>query len=294
MRRTLNGKALALSVALLAAVSCRSPAPGPDNTAGGPEVRFLLTFDDGPSVGDGYNPTLAIVHQLANNDLQPGIRAIFFVQTGHPKGGGSPRGHEIMRCIHEQGHLLGIHSTSPAGHVAHTALPTDVLMDQLHHAQGLIRRITGSSPQFVRPPFGACDSRTRTVYASLGLDVLMADVRARDGLIYGYRASLWRRAHMRAALQALRQTASPDATTAVIVNFHDVNPYTARHMTEYLHIVVEEARRAGFAVPERPFYDDPGDIARVASAHRLTPPGPAIAATIVTPPVPVPLAPSPR
>jgi hypothetical protein len=58
----------------------------------------------------------------------------------------------------------------------------------------------------------------------------------------------------------------------VIVSFHDVNPYTARHMTEYLHLLVEEARHAGFSVPERPFLDRTEDVVSAAARRRLDPP----------------------
>ena len=45
------------------------------------KIRFLLTFDDGPSIQADDNPTLSILEQLAVNDVQPGIKAVFFVQT---------------------------------------------------------------------------------------------------------------------------------------------------------------------------------------------------------------------
>jgi peptidoglycan/xylan/chitin deacetylase (PgdA/CDA1 family) len=175
--------------ALLTLASCHSIDPGLRPAAAAPSLRLMITFDDGPSIRSDYNPTLAILRQLATNDVQPGIKALFFVQTEHKKGGGTPQGRDIMRQAHEQGHVIGIHSTSPRGHIAHTTLPTDVLMGELQQARGVIRNCTGSSPKFIRPPYGACDVRTRTVYAQLGLDVVMADVSARDGLIYGYKAS---------------------------------------------------------------------------------------------------------
>jgi peptidoglycan/xylan/chitin deacetylase (PgdA/CDA1 family) len=251
--------------------SCRSP-PAPDPLAKQPCIRFLLTFDDGPSTRKPYNPTLAIINQLATNDVQPGIKAIFFVQTENRRGGGTPEGREIMRYAHEQGHVIGIHSVSPEGHIAHTTLPTEVLIHELQQAQDLIRRITGSPPRFVRPPYGTFNLRTRTIYANLGLDVLMADVSARDGIIYGFKTSPWRRTHMFNSMKKLRRTVNPDIISTVIVNFHDVNPYTARHMTEYLHILVEEARHAGFSVPKRPFIDRTDALADVAICRRVQAP----------------------
>lgn len=258
--------------ALLLLTSCHSVEPGLRPADAAPTIRLLITFDDGPSIRSDYNPTLAIVRQLATNDVQPGIKAIFFVQTEHKKGGGTALGHNIIRYVHEQGHVIGIHSTSPRGHINHTTLSTAVLVGELRQARYRLQCLTGLLPQLIRPPFGACNVRTRTIYATFGLDVLMADIRARDGLIYGYKASLWRRIHLRLALQALYRTALPNTTSTVIVEFHDVNPYTARHMTDYLHIMVEEARHVGFVIPDKPFYDDAEDIARVAAERRLPPP----------------------
>jgi len=264
------------ALALLA--SCRSvpPAVLVGGAGAAPAVRFLLTFDDGPSIRQPFNPTVAIMDQLATNDVQPGIKALFFVQTGHPRGGGTPRGRAIMRRIHEQGHVIGLHSVSPRGHVSHTVVPADELARSLQGAQDLIREIAGSAPPFVRPPFGAWNQVTRAVYAEQGLRVLMADVRGRDGIIYGYRGSLFRRVHVRRALAAIKRTAEPggakDGPLAVILEFHDLNPYTARHMTEYLHILVEEARRTGWRVPEKPFYDEAEALAAAALCRTVREP----------------------
>jgi peptidoglycan-N-acetylglucosamine deacetylase len=250
---------------LLAGVlsSCRS-IPAPSARPAGippPVIRFILSFDDGPSITKPYNPTLAILHQLATNDVQPGAKALFFVQTGHPRGGGTPEGRAVMRALAADGHLLGIHSVSPKGHVDHRKVPPAELEAELKAAKVLLRDITGSETVFVRPPFGAKNQTTQALYEALGLHMLMADIRARDGLIYGYKGSLFRRIHIRNALIEILQNAwqrgSPAPPLTVILNFHDVNPYTARHMTEYLHILVDEARRVGFTVPAKPFFDGP-------------------------------------
>lgn len=256
--------------------SCRS-IPSPSALPPGsppPAIRFMLTFDDGPSIKKPYNPTLAIMHQLATNDVQPGAKAIFFVQTGHPRGGGTPEGHEVMRTLAAEGHVLGIHSVSHRGHVDHRKVPPDELVASLKEAKTLLRELTGADPILVRPPFGARDMTTRTIYEELGLHMLMADVRARDGLIYGYKSSLFRRVHIRNALIEAYQNAlkngHQDEPLTLIMNFHDVNPYTARHMTDYLHILVDEARHVGFTVPPKPFFD--GTQALTAAAlGRCTP-----------------------
>ncbi|MEI6788044.1 MAG: polysaccharide deacetylase family protein [bacterium] len=275
---------------LLAGVlsSCRS-IPDPSAYPAGsppPVIRFILSFDDGPSITKPYNPTLAILHQLATNDVQPGAKAIFFVQTGHPRGGGTPEGRTVMRELAAEGHLLGIHSVSPKGHVDHRKVPPAELEAGLKAAQALLRDITGSETVFVRPPYGAKNQTTQALYEALGLHMLMADIRARDGLIYGYKGSLFRRVHIRNALieiyENARQRGSPATPLTVILNFHDVNPYTARHMTDYLHILVDEARRVGFTVPDKPFFDGPQALKEAGLCRCIacpTAPGTSIAAT---------------
>src|SRR5713101_3589079 len=77
-----------------------------------PTIRFLLTFDDGPSASDHANPTLSILEDLAHNSVQSGIKAVFFVQTRAADGGGTALGRKIMQREHNEGHLLGFHTAT--------------------------------------------------------------------------------------------------------------------------------------------------------------------------------------
>ncbi len=273
---------------LLLLASCRSLPPAPPPAAAGeaPSIRFLLTFDDGPSIRQPYNPTLAIAAQLASNDVQPGIKGLFFVQTGHPRGGGTPAGRAIMRQLSEQGQVLGLHSVSPRGHIDHTQVTASALVRELREAKDLLHGLTGAPVLFVRPPFGAYNPATEAIYADADLHMLMSDVRARDGVIYGYNASLSRRIHIRHTLSALRKQVDTaryaDEPVPVVVAFHDVNPYTARHMTEYLHILIEEAARAGFAVPARPFTDTLPEVMDIAISRSIPNPRNVVLAPRIT------------
>ncbi|MGH8718313.1 MAG: hypothetical protein ACREV0_05130 [Burkholderiales bacterium] len=73
-------------------------------------IRFLLTLDDGPNIVASDNPSLSVLEQLAINDVQPGIIAVFFVQTRNSNGGGSAKGKTIPRSTHPAEHVLGLHS----------------------------------------------------------------------------------------------------------------------------------------------------------------------------------------
>ena len=86
-------------------------------------VRFLMTFDDGPSAVPKDNPTQSILDQLANNAVQPNIKAVFFVQTRNRNGGGTAIGQALMRREHAEGDVIALHSGSPRGHINHTQMP---------------------------------------------------------------------------------------------------------------------------------------------------------------------------
>jgi peptidoglycan/xylan/chitin deacetylase (PgdA/CDA1 family) len=272
--KTLRTVAALLVLASLCACRAIRPTP-PDNPATNPKVKFLVTFDDGPSARTWYNPTQAILEQLAANDVQTNICAIFFIQTQHPRGAAKPRGMEVLREIPRRGHIVGLHSVSPRGHLNHVKMPTNELVALLEDGRQLVKRVSGEAPVFVRPPFGASNPVTRAIYRDLDLRMLLADVPARDGVIYGFNGSPRRRGNMRRRLTSIRNklVEQPPGLEPypVIISFHDVNPYTARHMTEYLHILVEEATRAGLAFPAQPFYDNPREAASAALSRAIPP-----------------------
>lgn len=224
-------------------------------------VRFLLTFDDGPSIAPN-NPTLSVLSQLANNDVQPGIKAIFFVQTRNANGGGSETGREILRQIHAAGHILGLHNADQRGHVGHLYLPLPELAAELARGKEDIKTITGYEPDLVRPPYFTYNKDTLAAYEASGYNMLLTDVSARDGVIRVFNMSLRRRSHLRNELTNLREKTRNGTLPRVgdvipiVVTFHDVNPFTASHCTEYLHILVEEAKDVGLTLAARPFYDD--------------------------------------
>ena len=244
--------------------------------AGLPPIRFLLTFDDGPSLREPYNPTTEILNQLAHNSVQSPVKAVFFVQTRNSNGGGSERGRAILRRTQSGGHVLAVHSGSPRGHKNHRNLPPAELDQSLNDASEDLRAISGQAPTLVRPPNWSYDARTQAAYRAHGLAMLLTDLTARDGKIYGWTISVRRRSHLRWELEEVRRSIEQarlpmvDGVVPVVVTFHDTNSYTASHMQEYLEILVEESKRAGLALPELPFYDDAATIDRVAQLRAET------------------------
>jgi peptidoglycan/xylan/chitin deacetylase (PgdA/CDA1 family) len=273
MRATTRLRRARIAVAAVAlCAACTQPAPGPAER--GPPVstpvRFLLTFDDGPSTREPYNPTRAILDQLQHNTVQPEVKAIFFVQTRDPRAGGGAAGQALLRRIHAEGHVLALHSGSARGHVRHTRLSDAELDQSLRDGIADIELIAGAEPALVRPPFWRFDERTLTIYSARHLLMLLTDVSARDGKIYGWNISLRRRSHFQASLTQVRHAIQDgtlptiDAVVPVIVTFHDTNTFTASHMQEYLEILVDKAQVVGLPLTRLPFYNDTEQIQRVA------------------------------
>ena len=265
-------RACAAATALALCAACTQPAPKPADL--GPPVttpvRFLLTFDDGPSTWEPYNPTRAILDQLQHNSVQPGVKAIFFIQTRDPRAGGGAAGQVLLRRIHGEGHVLALHSGSARGHVSHTRLAPAELDQSLGDGMADIEALTGDAPTLVRPPFWRFDSRTLVAYHDRGLLMLLTDINARDGKIYGWNISLRRRSHFAAGLAQVRRAIQDgklltiDGVVPVVVTFHDTNTFTAGHMQEYLEILVDKAHTVGLPLTDLPFYNDGEQIQRVA------------------------------
>jgi len=239
--------------------------------------RFLLTFDDGPSADRRFNTTLEILAKLESNDIQPDIKALFFVQTRNHTGGGTRLGQAIMRHQYTTGHVLGLHSGSEHGHIRHTRMMPEDLAQSLRDGQSDLRAITGHDTAFVRPTFWGYNDRTRNVYASHDLKMLLTDVNNRDGIIlhsiFGLRERV--RSELLRTRRAIERDELPQlhGTVPLVITLHDLNPVTALRMTEYLHILVEEARAVGLPLASKPFYDNAADIIAAASL-RATPPKP--------------------
>ncbi len=259
------------AIALCAACTQPSLKPADLEAPVTTPVRFLLTFDDGPSTWEPYNPTRAVLDQLQHNAIQPQVKAIFFVQTRDPRAGGGAAGQALLRRIHGEGHVLALHSGSARGHVSHTGLSGTELDQSLRDGIADIEAVSGDPPTLVRPPFWRFDARTRAAYRARGLLMLLTDINARDGKIYGWTISLRRRSHFAAGLAQVRRAIQDgrlqpiDGVVPVIITFHDTNTFTASHMEEYLEILVDKAHQVGLPLAGEPFYNDAEQIQHVAA-----------------------------
>ncbi|HJA80846.1 MAG TPA: polysaccharide deacetylase family protein [Candidatus Mediterraneibacter intestinipullorum] len=102
--------------------------------------QIALTFDDGPNAQ--YTPLL--LDGLKERD----VKASFFVIGANIEKDGNE---EIIRRMHEEGHLIGNHTYH---HADLSNMSAEDAHRELQMTDRLVRDITGEEPMLVRPPFG--------------------------------------------------------------------------------------------------------------------------------------------
>jgi peptidoglycan/xylan/chitin deacetylase (PgdA/CDA1 family) len=256
---------LAVLSLLLNVAAAAEPAP----------VRFLLTFDDGPAAAASDNPTVHILETLAHNPLQDNVKAVFFVQTRAWHGGGTEVGRSLIKREHDAGHVVALHSAT-AFHANHLFMSRAALADTMQRGVDDLLGVTGAAPKLVRPTFWAYDAATLAIYHQHGMQMLLTDLSANDGKIYGINFSWHKRANLLKHLAVTRERwaagAMPvsDGATPVVVTFHDVNTYTSRHIEEYMEILLDVAHELHVPLAAKPFYDDHDELERAALAATVS------------------------
>jgi peptidoglycan/xylan/chitin deacetylase (PgdA/CDA1 family) len=171
-RRTLEGTMLTpwatgvsagLSAAAalgLAAGGCAYAAMGPASQLFGRTMivprrpgELALTFDDGPN--PAWTPQL--LDALASHD----VRATFFLVGRYAQA--VP---DLVRRIHDGGHLIGNHSWS---HPNLAVTGADRVRQELARTSETLEQITGSPVRWFRPPFGGRRPVVLKIAQSLGM-----------------------------------------------------------------------------------------------------------------------------
>jgi peptidoglycan/xylan/chitin deacetylase (PgdA/CDA1 family) len=148
----------------------------PANTFWGPNLsrgragtnRVALTFDDGPTPG----ATDRVLDALrAASD----VRAAFFVigrnVEKHP---------DLLRRIHDEGHLIGNHSFSHSHYTIMRRWP--YWEREMRKTDEAIERVLGVRPLLFRPPMGLKTWHTHIAARRCGRRVVTWSMRAIDGL----------------------------------------------------------------------------------------------------------------
>lgn len=178
-----------------------------------PDKKICLTFNDGPDP--------ATTPKILDILSEYGIPAVFFVI-----GKNAERYPELVREIHERGHVVGIHGYE---HVPLAGVSRQQALADLSKALQVVERIIGARPAFWRPPEGAVDDMTRDLTRELDLTLVMwtnicgGDLPASD------------------ADEVLRGVLNYARDGAIIL-LHESNP----HVLEALPRIVEELAKRGF------------------------------------------------
>ncbi len=237
-------------------------------------IRFLITFDDGPSGSRFTNPTKQILDVLEQNTIQPGIKAIFFLETRSTSRGGTDAGRLLMYREHADGHLLAFHTSTPY-HSNHRFMTPEALDLSLQDGVDDLTSVSGVAPQLVRPPFWNYDARTLDSYHRHGMQMLLTDLSARDGIIWGINWSWHKHNDLLEGLRLAKaewisgKMPSFDGTTPIVVTFHDVNRRTARNIEAYLKILLQVAGELNMPVAAKPFYDNRADLENAAMVRTV-------------------------
>jgi peptidoglycan/xylan/chitin deacetylase (PgdA/CDA1 family) len=156
---------------------------------------LALTFDDGPVPGTA---------ELLDVLRRRGVHATFFVvgrnAQAHP---------DLLRRMVREGHVIGNHTLD---HADLTRLDAAGVRRELARTNAIVRRVTGTAPTLLRPPYGATDRTVARVARSLGLAQVTWDVDPVD----------WRTRTTR----AVRVRVLRSAHRGGIVLSHDIYPTT--------------------------------------------------------------------
>lgn len=100
--------------------------------------KVALTFDDGPN--EDYT------EELLDGLKERNVKATFFLL-----GKEAEKYPEIVKRIHDEGHLIGNHSYD---HVNLAMMSETDAKKQIDKTNEVLFKITGTYPEYLRPPFG--------------------------------------------------------------------------------------------------------------------------------------------
>lgn len=132
----------------------------------GPRNRreVALTFDDGPETN--YTPRILSI--LSRHR----VRAAFFCLGQHVAA--YPN---VLRQIVNQGHIVGNHSWS---HADLSKVTVEEVRSEIRQTNQAIRNLTGLTPLYLRPPFGAISDQEVQTVREFGMKIILWDTDSLD------------------------------------------------------------------------------------------------------------------
>jgi peptidoglycan/xylan/chitin deacetylase (PgdA/CDA1 family) len=136
-----------------------------DSINHGENTGIALTFDDGPDP----NITPQILKILEQHNLTGTFFIIGKKADTHP---------ELLKEIHQKGHIIGNHSFSHSPYLPFFS--TNKLKADIQHCSDIIKTLTGSETQLFRPPFGVTNPRYAKMLKQLELQSIGWNIRSLD------------------------------------------------------------------------------------------------------------------
>lgn len=178
----------------------------------------LLTFDDGP-VGQSTKGILDVLDEHS-------VKSIWFVNglqlaSKHADGGYTikPDKAALLRDIEKRGHLIGNHTWT---HLNLRKISAEQQREEIESTNRVITEITGKTPLYFRPPFGASTQISDQVCRSNGMQSINWSVGSLD-----WEPAVYKKPH--AIAKQVAATIHPGAT----ILFHD-RTWTAAELDEVL------------------------------------------------------------
>lgn len=144
----------------------------PSDPAAAEQKVAMLTFDDGPT-----DITPAVLDALAKEK----VKAVFFI-TGYS----ADKHPELLKRIHDEGHVLAIHSET---HANLSQIAPEEIRGEIEPLAKRIAAVTGQPPKYIRPPYGAYNDAVLQVTKEMGLQVINWSNGSLDweGVVNGYK-----------------------------------------------------------------------------------------------------------
>ena len=92
-------------------------------------------------------------------------------------GPAAERSPETLKRAYAEGHTIGTHTWS---HAELTGLTDEKIVEEVERTQRAVAAITGQTPAYFRPPYGALSERVTGKLAELGLPAVLWDVDSAD------------------------------------------------------------------------------------------------------------------
>jgi peptidoglycan/xylan/chitin deacetylase (PgdA/CDA1 family) len=186
-----------------------------------PEERIVyLTFDDGP---DPVN-TISVINTL--NEYN--VSATFFFT-----GENMQRHPDIVQKTYDFGFTIGTHSYN---HPRYTDLSMVEIIDDMNKTNDILESIIGSRSSFMRPPYGAVNSREIEIIRDLGYLIYLWSLDTMD----------WAQENKMDILQTVKDNLRPG--DIILLHTHPRQSNTAEILPEIIEFILEQ----GFEIKALP------------------------------------------